>query len=58
MNVIAVEGHAHSLDAHDFQNLEARLLEEIVGGAVDAHSAADLVDQTQFLVGVGQVSGK
>ncbi len=58
LDVISAQGHAHSLHAHDFQNVQARLLEEIVRGAVDAHPAADLVDQAQFLVGVGQMAGE
>ena len=43
---------------HDFQHVEARLLEEIARAAVDPHAAADLVDQAQFFVGVGQLPGE
>ena len=54
----AAEGDAHALHAHDFQNIEAGLLEEVVGAAVDSHAAADLVDQAEFFVGVGELSGE
>src|SRR5450432_2032913 len=53
-----MKGDAHSLDAHDFQNFEAGLFEEIGRWAVDAHTAADLVDEIQFFVGIGEVSGE
>ncbi len=58
VNVFAVKGDAHALDAHDFEDFDAGLLKEIVGGAVDAHAAADLVDEAEFFVGVGKMSGE
>ncbi len=52
------ERHAHAADVHHFHHVEARLLEEVAGAAVDLHAAADLVDQAQFFVGVGELAGE
>ncbi len=55
---VAAEGDAHALHTHDFQDIEACLLEKVIGAAVDSHAAADLVDETEFFVGVGELSGE
>ena len=44
-------------DVDDFHDVAAGLLEEFLSAAVDLHPAADLVDQAQFLVGVGELAG-
>ena len=50
--VVVPQGNAHGANVDDFHHVEARLPEEIAGAAVDPHSAAELIDQAQFFVGV------
>ena len=57
-DTIAGEHHSHRLHVHHFQNVIARLLEEVRSPAVHPHAAADLVDQAQFFVSGGELLGK
>ncbi|CAA9409602.1 MAG: hypothetical protein AVDCRST_MAG64-2207 [uncultured Phycisphaerae bacterium] len=52
------EHDAHAADVEHLEHVLARLAEEVGGAAVDLHPAADLVDQRQFLVRVGELAGE